>query len=154
TRPGARGNPPDDRPARLGQHQGRPMTITRYVSWLAHRRRAILLASLVIAAIATALTAALPLRGEFSALLPADTPSVRALHVLEPRGPSFGTILVAAEARDAAARERAVAALAAQLGRIDPALVASVDWDDRQARDFAWANRFLYAPLDDLRAAR
>jgi hypothetical protein len=127
--------------------------IFRLARWIDRRRRAILLASVAILAGAGWLASHLPILGDFSHLLPADTPSVQALHLLEARVPSFGTIMVVAEGADAGRRERAVEELARRLDTLPGGLVAQVIWDDRDARDYVWKNRFLFAGLDDLTAA-
>ncbi|HKA91613.1 MAG TPA: MMPL family transporter, partial [Haliangiales bacterium] len=122
--------------------------------WIDRRRVAILSASVAILAAAGWLAARLPIRGDFSHLLPADTPSVQALRLLEARVPSFGTIMVTAESGDRALRGRAVERLAARLEALPSDLVAQVIWDDREARDYVWKNRFLFVRLDDLVAAQ
>ena len=75
---------------------------SRFARLLERRRAAILVVSAIVVAGSAVLAVGLPLRGGFADLLPDATPSVRALHVLERRVPSFGTILVAAESDDAA----------------------------------------------------
>src|SRR5262249_26827235 len=152
-RPAPRRHPPEHRADGVGA-RARAMTASAYARWIDRRRRGVLAASALVAVAAGWLAARLPLRGDFAELLPEGSPSVRALRELAARVPSFGTILVVAESDDAALRTRAAEALAARLGRLDPALVATVTWDDRPARDYFWRNRFLFASLDDLRAAR
>lgn len=129
-------------------------SLHRLARWIDRRRRTILAASVLVLAAAGWLAARLPIRGDFSHLLPADTPSVQALRVLEARVPSFGTIMVTAESADAMLRGRAIEGLAKRLEALPRDLVAQVIWDDREARDYIWKNRFLFAGLDDLAAAR
>jgi len=128
--------------------------IHRLAGWIDRRRREILIVSLVVLVGAGFLARRLPIRSDITHLLPPTTPSVVALHQLEARVPTFGTILVVAEGKDPAQRARAGQLLARQLAGLDPQLVTQVIADDREARDFVWRNRFLFADLPDLEAAR
>jgi uncharacterized protein len=128
--------------------------IHRLAGWIDRRRREILIVSLVVLVAAGFLARRLPIRSDITHLLPPTTPSVVALHQLEARIPTFGTILVVAEGKDPARRARAGQLLAKQLRGLDPELVTQVVADDRDARDFVWQNRFLFADLADLKTAR
>jgi predicted RND superfamily exporter protein len=128
--------------------------ILRLAGWIDRRRRWILAASLAVVLGAGWLASRLPILGDFSHLLPPDTPSVQALRLLEARIPSFGTIMVVAESADPALRARAAEALARRFQALDRQLVASVTWDDRELKDFVWNNRFLFADLADLTEAK
>jgi hypothetical protein len=129
------------------------VALQRFARWIERRRVAILVASLLVLAVAGTVAARLPIRSDISHLLPPETPSVVALRELERRLPSSGMILVVAESEDPARRARAIELLATRLRAIDHDLVDRIAMDDREARDFVWQNRFLFAELADLRRA-
>src|SRR5262245_25681288 len=125
----------------------------QYVEWVRRHTVAIFVASALLVGASLLLAAfRLPLQTDFSSLLPANTPSVRAAAKLAQRAPARDTMLVMIVAYDpqtrAAAGEQALAGIRA----IDPDLVERAESDDVQTRDFIRAHRHLYVPVDDLEA--
>ncbi len=92
--------------------------------------------------------------GDFSSLLPPNTESVVQLRALEKRTRVLATYMIGLESDDASQRSQAAAALRSRLDGIDRDLVAGVTADQQGARQFAWNNRFLFAPLNELERAR
>lgn len=126
----------------------------RYVAWLDRYALAIVAAHLALVAGAIYLIAFhLPLRADFSYLLPEDAPSVRDLRRLEARVRAGDSMLVVMEAPDAATRAAAAAPLVAGLQKISPDLVEHVDADDADLRAFLSPRRHLFVPLADLERA-
>ena len=127
----------------------------RYVAWLVRRGVAILVAATLLFGIGAYLAAFhLPLRADFSHLLPEDAPSVRALRRLEARVSSQDTLLVVVAAADPAVRARVAAAMTERIRALPPALVSRIEADDAETRAFLRAHRHLFVPLADLEAAR
>ena len=119
------------------------------------RRRPLLLGALLSAALAAALAATLPVRTDFARLLPADAPSVLALHALAARMRSTAVVEVGIAADDPRAAGQFAGRLAAALRASVPrTLLREVDDDDAPLRRFAWEQRFLRIPLASLRRAR
>ncbi|HTM20554.1 MAG TPA: MMPL family transporter, partial [Kofleriaceae bacterium] len=82
---------------------------------------------------------------------------VRDLEALRDRARAFGTVFIIVEADDPKVREQGAQALYRRLQElqlIHPELFAHVSYDDRDARQYAWNNRFLFADLADLEEAR
>src|SRR5262249_39151111 len=100
------------------------------------------------------LASKLPVYGDFSHLLPPNAPSVVQLHELEGRIQSLGGVMVVVESDDAETRGRATEALVHRLEKIDKTLVAQIAWQNRDTRRWIWDNRFLFAPLEDLKEAK
>jgi len=96
----------------------------------------------------------LPLRADFSYLLPADAPSVKAMHALAERMPARDTTILLVVAPDAATRAAAIREAAEGLAAIDRSLIERIEVDDKETRDVIRAHRHLYAPLPDLVAVR
>ena len=96
----------------------------------------------------------LPIRADFSALLPEDASSVRDLHRLENRVVAQDTMLAIVEARDPVARGAAATELAERARRLPHELVSQVESDDRELRDFIRAHRYLLVPLAELEHVR
>ena len=92
--------------------------------------------------------------GDFSSLLPPKTESVVQLRALEKRTRVLATYMIGLESDDPDQQSRAAAVLRSRLDAIDRDLVAGVTSDEHGARQFAWDNRFLFAPLDELERAR
>ena len=92
--------------------------------------------------------------GDFSSLLPPSAESVMQLHALEKRTRVLATYMIGLESDDASQRMQAAAVLRSRLDGIDRDLVAGVTADEQGARQFAWNNRFLFAPLSELERAR
>ncbi|HEU0033419.1 MAG TPA: MMPL family transporter [Kofleriaceae bacterium] len=130
----------------------------RYVDWLTRHARGVLLGGLVAVAVAAYLAAFhLPLRSDFSHLLPADAPAVRDAERLAQRMPAQDTMIAIVSSPDATAREAAGAEAVAAIQRLaasQPDLVTRVEADDRELRAFVHAHRHLFIPLADLITAR
>ncbi len=125
-----------------------------YAEWIDRNRRTILFVSMVLAVVAAALAARLPLKADLSNLLPPSARSVRDLEALKKRGRAFGTAFVVVKSDDPALRSRAARALYQRLQKLDHELVTNVDFDDSAAREYVWKHRFLFADLKDLTDAR
>lgn len=131
------------------------MSAVRYVAWLQRNTRSILVVSLVAVALSTYLAAAhLPLRADFAYLLPADAPSVRAMHALADRMPARDTTILLVTAPDPATRAAAGRDAIAGLSAVDRSLVERIETDDTATRALVRAHRHLYASLPDLVAVR
>jgi predicted RND superfamily exporter protein len=129
-----------------------------YARWVDRRRGAILIAGALVAAVGTLLALRLPLKADWSSLLPPHERSVRDLERIEGRTFALGIVLCAVSSDDPALRAKAADALADRLRALasstSPPLVASVVSDDGVARRFAWEHRFLLASRGDLETAR
>jgi len=132
-----------------------PSPAERYVAWLARRQLAIIAVTVVLVGVALYLIAFhLPLRADFSHLLPPDAPAVRDLHKLEERVTSKDTLLVVIEADDPAVREHLADEMATAARALPPDLVSMVEDDDADSRAFLKDHRWLFASLEDLEMAR
>ena len=131
------------------------MRSVRYVEWLERHLRGVLVGCGLVVAVAAYLAVAhLPLRADFSYLLPADAPAVRDAEKLAARVPAQDTLLALVVAPDAAERADASAELVAGLRALPAELVARVEDDDADVRAFVRAHRHLFVPTDKLVAAR
>jgi predicted RND superfamily exporter protein len=110
----------------------------------------VLVFSWILAVACAIVTSRLPLQGDFSALLPPKTESVQHLRALEKRTLVLASYMVGIESDDPAQRAGAAQMLRERFEAIDPRLVSGVTADDDAARQFAYKNRFLFAPLDQL----
>jgi hypothetical protein len=110
----------------------------------------------VLAIAGGVLTSRLTVKSDLSYLLPESTPSVRQLRALEKRARVAATFMIGVESTDPAARAAAGAALLRRLRTLDAAAlgIGDITADDGVLRRFAWDNRFLFADLADLTAAR
>jgi hypothetical protein len=131
----------------------------RYAAWIERRRRWVIAASLVFVAGAAVIAARLEVKSDFSYLLPQDVRAVRDLRAIEKRARVIGTAIVAVTqpngaAVDPSVRRRAAVMLRDRIAALPPDLVSSVTFDHAAERAYAWKNRWLFAPLADLRAAR
>jgi uncharacterized protein len=127
----------------------------RYVAWVRRHALAILVAHLVLLGGAVYLIANhLPLKADFSYLLPQDAQSVKDLRRLEARVRAGDSALVIALATSEEDRAVAVDAMAAGIRKIKPELVESVETDDAELRNFLRERRHLFVPLPDLEKAR
>ncbi|MBA3452645.1 MAG: MMPL family transporter, partial [Deltaproteobacteria bacterium] len=127
----------------------------RYVAWLKQHSIAIICAHLLLFGAGIYLVLFhLPLRADFSYLLPQDAPAVRDLRKLEARVKASDTALVIVEAATPADRAAAVTALAEGIRALPPTLVEHVTTDQIEIRAFLEAHRHLLVPLDDLVRAR
>ncbi len=113
-----------------------------------------LLASVALFGVAVYLIAFhLPLRADFSYLLPQEARAVVDLRKLEARVKSTDAVLVIIEGPPEE-RAAAVTELAAGFRRIPATLVEHVSTDQNQTRAFLEANKHLLVPLEDLVNAR
>ena len=126
----------------------------RWARWTTRRRWVILAVSLAVGAVAAPIAARLPLLGDLSYLLPPATPSVRDLHALESRAQVFGTIIVAVESDDPAKRLAAAQLVRERLRALPAGMLLGVDYDSGTRDRYAWANRYLLAPTDELTGVR
>ncbi len=126
----------------------------RFAAWIDRRRIGVLALSIAIAALGGYLASRMSIRSDLANLLPPSQPSVRDLTALQQRARPFGTVQIAVESADPAARAAAAAALAARLAKLPPELVAQLSADDGAAHRYVWGHRFLFADLADLTAAR
>jgi hypothetical protein len=116
--------------------------------------RFVLAVSWVVAVLAALLASRLTVQGAFQDLLPPGAEAVRHLRVLEQRTQVLADYMVGVEAEDPRLRAAAGDALRARLDVIDPKLIAGVTADRKVAHEFVWKNRWLFAPLSELEAAR
>jgi predicted RND superfamily exporter protein len=126
----------------------------RYVAWV---RRC----SLWVIAVHIALTAGavylifnhLPLRADFSYLLPQDAPAVIDLRRLEARVKANDAVLVVIDAPDPATQANVTGQFVDGAKKISRELVERVEHDDSEIRSFLKARRHLFVPLEDLKVA-
>jgi predicted RND superfamily exporter protein len=118
--------------------------------------RTILAIAALLAALGGVLTSRLAVRSDLSYLLPESTPSVRQLRAIEKRARVSATFMIGIESADTAARARAGDELLRRIRALDAAAlgIGGITADDGVVRRFAWNNRFLFADLGDLEAAR
>jgi predicted RND superfamily exporter protein len=110
----------------------------RYAAWIERHRRLILAASILIAVAAGTVAARLPLRPDFSYLLPPASRSVQDLRAIEKRSRVIGTVVVAVESDDPVKRRIAARAARERIVALGPDLVHSITFDEAPARKFAW----------------
>jgi predicted RND superfamily exporter protein len=120
------------------------------------RGTAVLVVAAAVAIASGALTSRLSVKSDLSYLLPESTPSVRQLRALEKRARITATFMLGVESVDVAARARAGEALLRRIQALDAAAlgIGGVTSDDGVFRRYTWDNRFLFADLADLTAAR
>ena len=106
----------------------------------------------MLALAAAAAASRLTVFADFSSLLPQSVRSVRDLRAIEKRARSIGTVIVVVISDDPDARREAVQTLRERISRLPR--VASITFDERIGRTYAWEHRWLFAKLDDLDAAR
>lgn len=126
----------------------------RFSSWLDRARYGILAVSVLVALAGGYLASKMAIQSDLTHLLPQSKRSVRELLEIQKRARPFATISITVESKDPALRAKAGAALAERLPRLDKELVAQFTMDDGPLRRYAWAHRFLFAELADLRDAR
>lgn len=127
----------------------------RYVGWLERRWLAVCLATvLAVAGSLYLIVFHLPLRADFSYLLPQDAAAVRDLRRLEARAKVRDTILVIVQGTTPTDRAAAARAMADGIRAIGPDLVEQVYDDDEDVRAFFRAHRHLFVPLADLERGR
>jgi uncharacterized protein len=131
------------------------MRTQQYVRWVQRHTVTIFATSVALVGIAIYLAAFhLPLQTDFSSLLPADTPSVKAAEKLAQRAPSRDTMLMIIAAPDAKSRAAAAERAIAGVGAVSADLIESADSTDRATRDFVRDHRHLYVPVAELTAVR
>ena len=107
------------------------MRARRHVAWLSrHSRRVLVACGLLVAASVYLAAFHLPLQADFSALLPADAPAVKAAAKLADRAPARDTMLVVVRAPDPATRAAAARVALDGVATIDRELIAYVEADD------------------------
>jgi uncharacterized protein len=126
----------------------------RIIGWILERRRLVLALSLLVALAGGLAASRLPLKADFSALLPPSTESVRHLEAIQERVRAFGTAFLLVESDDPAQRQRAATELRQAIERLDDSLVARVTGDDGPMRRFVWRHRYLFVEQDELEKAR
>lgn len=127
-----------------------PTRTRRYVQWIDRHKYAVLALSLLITLVSGYTASHLPIRSEFSNLLPPDRQSVRDLNLLKGRIRTFGTVFVVVDGKTPAAAAAAAAVVAPRLHELDTDLVSRVMHDDAESRAYFWNNRFLFVSLADL----
>lgn len=111
------------------------MRAARYVAWLGRHSLAVLVTCGLLVGGSVYLAAFhLPLQSDFSALLPADAPAVKAAEALSRRAPARDTMLMIVSAPDAAARADAARIALAGVTALDAELVEHVESDDAALR--------------------
>ncbi|HEY0192738.1 MAG TPA: MMPL family transporter, partial [Kofleriaceae bacterium] len=125
---------------------------TRYASWIERRRWLIIIGSIVFTVAAALAATHLRVNSDFAGLLPQDARSVTDLRAIGARARVLGTAMVAVETGDPVARRKAALLLRDAIVKLP--LVSSVTFDDHAKRDYGWNNRWLFADLKDLEAAR
>ncbi|MBA2540852.1 MAG: MMPL family transporter [Deltaproteobacteria bacterium] len=126
----------------------------RYVAWLRSRSLLVIAAYLAVTGGAMYLIAFhLPLRADFSYLLPQDAASVQDLRRLEARVKANDAVLVLVDAPDAATQQAVTKQMVEGARKITKELVERVEHDDSDVRAFFKARRHLFVPLADLQAA-
>jgi predicted RND superfamily exporter protein len=127
----------------------------RYAAWLDENRVGVLILSVLVAALCAFLGSRMPLDSNLSTLLPRSQRSVTDLAAVQARARPFSSVHVVIKAADPAVRARAAALLRDRLvAALPPELVIQFTTDDGPAQRYGWTNRFLFAELDDLVAAR
>ncbi|MDQ3367896.1 MAG: MMPL family transporter [Myxococcota bacterium] len=127
----------------------------RYVAWV--KRNAIAIVGVHLALVAGAVYLILnhlPLRADFSNLLPQDSQSVVDLRRLEARVKAGDTVLVLVQAPDAPQRAAVASELVERVRAVSSDLVEYVEADDAELRAFLAARKELFIPLEELQRAR
>lgn len=145
------------RPERYIAAVPRP-TAERFASWLDRNRVGIIVLSVLVALLGGYLASKMSIKSDLTNLLPQGKRSVKDLVAVQKRARPFGTVQVVIESaptpEGVAKRVRAGELLASKLAKLDPSLVAQFSADDGPLRRYAWAHRFLFADLADLKAAK
>jgi predicted RND superfamily exporter protein len=127
----------------------------RYVAWLKRRLVEMIAVYVVVLGIAIYLIAfKLPLFADFSYLLPQDVPAVRDLRKLEARTKSVDTMLVIIRAETPEAQAAATRQMLDGIAAANSPLIARVQGDDKESREFLHARRALLVDVADLTKAR
>ena len=128
--------------------------VDRYAAWLDRNRIGLIVLSVLIAILGGYLASRMTIKSDLTNLLPSSQRSVRDLVAVQQRARSFGTVQVLVEAGTPAARERAVEQLLERFAKLEADLVNQISIDDGPLRRYGWDNRYLFADLADLVAAR
>ncbi|HEX4452295.1 MAG TPA: MMPL family transporter [Kofleriaceae bacterium] len=126
----------------------------RYAAWIEKYRWPIVLGSIALAAVAGVIASTIAIRADFSYLLPQSARSVEDLRAIEKRARVIGTAMIAVESDHPDSRRRAAIMMRDRALALGPGMVASITFDQRVERQYAWDNRWLFADLKDLEAAR
>jgi len=126
----------------------------RYAAWIERYRWPIVVASIAVAAATGLVAARISIQADFSYLLPQSARSVRDLRAIEQRARVIGTAMIAVESDHPESRRRAAVMARDQALALGPGMVASITFDQRVERAYAWDHRWLFADLADLDAAR
>ena len=126
----------------------------RYAAWLDRNRIGLIVLSVLVAILGTYLASRMTIQSDLTNLLPSGQRSVKDLVAVQQRARAFGTVQVVVEAATAAEREQAAAGLLERFAKLDADLVNQISVDDGPLRRYGWANRYLFAELEDLEAAR
>jgi len=128
---------------------------TRYVAWLGPRARQLIVAHVALVLAALYLAAFhLPLRADFSNLLPQDAPAVRDLRRLEARVKASDTVLVLVKAPTSDERAATADVVAASIRELPASLVELVITNHDDLRRYLETNGYLLASLEQLQRAR
>jgi hypothetical protein len=123
----------------------------RYASWVERRRAWIMGVALLLTAAGGYLGAKLPLKADFSELLPEHAPSVQILDRIQERMGGISTMVVAVEGGDWKARQQFVERAAELLRtRIPSEHLGYIDYKITEARKHFEDKRYLYVDLEDL----
>jgi len=126
----------------------------RYAAWIDRNRIGLIVLSVLIAMLGGYLASRMTIKSDLTNLLPSKQRSVKDLVAVQQRARSFGTVQVVVEAATVPEREKASAALLERFATIDKDLVNQISIDDGPLRRYGWTNRYLFAELADLEAAR
>jgi predicted RND superfamily exporter protein len=130
-----------------------------FVEWTVRNGRWLWLAALLLCVPATWRTAQLymHLKSDLEALLPRDTPSVKALDELRSRMEGLqylGVVLDVGDPKNLPAGEKMIDELAARVRAYPPELVRGVRLGDKAERDFIHDHASMYVNLADLKEIR
>ena len=125
----------------------------RYVAWIDRYKFGVLFVSVLLALCFGYVASGLPIRSEFSNLLPPDRQSVRDLTRLKERIRTFGTVFVVVDGDTPEAATKTANLIRPKLLALDTNLISRVLDDDSESRAYFWNNRFLFVSLADLQEA-
>ncbi|MEK6607090.1 MAG: MMPL family transporter [Myxococcota bacterium] len=126
----------------------------RYVEFLWRRRRAVVGVSIALIVGFGLIAQRLELRPSFTELLPENAQSVKDLRRISKRMVSTDLLIVAIEGPERARNAKAADAIAAEIAKLPPRLVARVKHRLDEERAFFEKNKWLYPDLADLATLR